>query len=118
MAAPASSFIHKLLDAIPELVPVYKAHLTDNDELLPHVFMGDVTIFVIAHSGNPSTRPVLQRLLGLFEDELAGEDDDAINVVLASFVENLLGEEEAARKLSPLMGPRLRAALDFISRER
>jgi hypothetical protein len=41
------TFVGRLLQVLPELKSTYEQHLADNDLLLPHVFMGDVTRFVI-----------------------------------------------------------------------
>jgi len=40
-------FVQDLVFAIPELKPLLANHLADNDELLPHVFIGDLTRFVV-----------------------------------------------------------------------
>jgi hypothetical protein len=55
------SFIKELLRTVPELQPAYAEHLNDNDTLLPHVFMGDVTRFVIAEASKPSESKALTR---------------------------------------------------------
>ena len=47
------SFVEELLRVVPELQPAYDAHLNDNTTLLPHVFMGDLTRFVIADAPTP-----------------------------------------------------------------
>jgi hypothetical protein len=108
-------FIEDLLRTVPELRRVYAGHLADNDEVLPHVFMGDVTRFAVAEAGADRNADVLARMLGQFEKILASGDDEARELVVASFVENLCGEAATVRKLKALMGPHLRARAEAIT---
>jgi len=48
------SLIERLLASVPDLRGVYDEHISDNDELLPHVFFGDVTRFAIENAAAPS----------------------------------------------------------------
>lgn len=107
-------FIERLLLAIPELKPVYAEHLADNDVLLPHVFMGDVTRFIVAELDQTRDADVVSRLLHYLESELNAGNADAIELIRASFVENLMGEEAAINKLRPLMGSALLREVESI----
>lgn len=55
-------FIEHLLRIIPELKQAYDEHLVDNDVLLPHVFMGDVTRFIIAEANSANGLSVKNRV--------------------------------------------------------
>lgn len=101
------TFIEQLLSIVPELKLVYEEHLADNDTLLPHVFMGDVTRFVMTASRNTPGCAALRRLLMHVENGLSAGDDEVRELILASFVENLIGEHDALHILRPLMGSHL-----------
>nr|WP_298719868.1 hypothetical protein [uncultured Steroidobacter sp.] len=98
------SLIERLLAAVPDLRGVYDEHISDNDELLPHVFFGDVTRFAIENAAAPS----VASLLALLDEALADADEEVREVVAASFVENLVGETAALKLMKPKMGLNLR----------
>jgi hypothetical protein len=106
-----SAFVKRLLAVAPQFRVAYTRHLKGNDELLPHVFMGDVTREVIAACKNPSELVSVKALLPFFESELKSGDAEATDLISASFCENLIGETHAIEVLLPLMGPSLRQVL-------
>jgi hypothetical protein len=113
------TFIPHLVQEVPELLPAYEEHLRDYDELLPHVFMGDVTRFVIDAYQRASTATgdarhwsqVLDRLMALLEAAAASSDIMLVNLVTVSFCENLLdmegSEPSTYEGITGSMGPRL-----------
>lgn len=107
-------FIENLLHITPELKEAYNEHLVDNDILLPHVFMGDVTRFVLSRANNASGLLVIQRILDYIEKELLTGDEDSKNIIRASFIENLIGENTTTNKLKPMMGPGLLSEIEAI----
>lgn len=111
----ADTFIEKLVQKVPELKGVYKEHLSDNDNVLPHVLMGDVTRFAIAATlaGN---REMLSRLLKCLDNHLRTGSDELKELIVVSFVENLIGETAALEVMKPLMGSTLAAEVDRICR--
>jgi Na+-translocating ferredoxin:NAD+ oxidoreductase RnfE subunit len=93
-------FIEKLVRLVPELRRGLEEHLKDNcGELLPHVFMGDVTRWTITHANAMS-----HRVLNSLEGGLATGSAEVANLILASFVENLIGEGTAVKQFKDLMG--------------
>ena len=102
-------FVEELLRRIPELWPAYDEHLSNNDALLPHVFMGDVCRFATVNVDNPQARVALEALLSVMEDGLTTGGESVKGLIGGSFVENLIGEWAALRGMMPLMGPRLKA---------
>jgi hypothetical protein len=104
-------FIEELLIAVPEVRAIYKEHMKDNDTLLPHVFMGDVTRFALQLGRSASSQEVLRKLLVLVEAGLKSNESDVANLVAVSFVENLCGEDEAVVPLIPLLGEATRREL-------
>jgi hypothetical protein len=101
--------IRKLLELVPELQPVYDEHISDNHELLPHVFMGDVTRYVVQRvcSGEEEEEQPVMRIIDHLEQCMATGDDQVKELVSVSFVENLLGNDNALAKLKDVMGPAL-----------
>jgi hypothetical protein len=88
------AFIAWLVHAHPSLLPMLAGHVADNDELLPHVFFGDVTRFAADLARRAPTCAEadveLDRLLLDLNDALLGVlvDDDVDNLIWVSFVEN------------------------------
>lgn len=107
-------FIEELLRRVPDLKPIYDEHLTDNDTLLPHVFMGDVVRFAIAEVENPRSRASISTLLEYMEDGLRIGREEVKELIIGSFVENLIGEVKALKVLKPLMGPTLKTQVGRI----
>lgn len=107
-------FIERLLRLAPELKGAYEEHLVDNDMLLPHVFMGDVTRFVVAAAEGRDDHAVVQRILDYLENELKAGEAESLELIRASFVENLIGESTVVNKLKPMMGPGLRREIEAI----
>lgn len=104
-----NTFMMRLLADVPELRSTYEEHLSQNGELLPHVFMADVTRFALAATGKSKEEAALKRLLQCLEDGLNSGQKEVHELILASFVENLAGEDSrAVSRLKALMGPRLR----------
>jgi hypothetical protein len=97
-----SELLADLVASEPALQPVLDEHERDNGELLPHVLFGDITRWVVEHPANP-------RLLGVLERHLGDGDAYVRDLLLASFVENLL--DEPIDHLRDSLGPRLSAAL-------
>lgn len=114
MSTKSETMIDQLLRAVPELSATYREHLDDNDELLPHVFLGDVTRFVIGHVADSSDAAMLQKLLDELELEYRAGDEEIRELIGASFLENLIGENAALKCLTPMMGPCLREAAQTI----
>lgn len=105
------ALVDRVVAVAPALLPVLGEHLADNRELLPHVFFGDVTRFVVSgFSDHSERRADAEKVLALLEEAIGSPDEDVQNLVSVSFCENLLGEKplEAIRAA---MGPRLRAEL-------
>jgi hypothetical protein len=109
-----ASFIEELLRLLPQLKSIYDEHLADNETLLPHVFMGDVTRFVVAEAEKSTSRDVLERLLGHLEEGLKNGPEQVKELVVVSFVENLTGETVVLDALKPLMGPYLKKEVEAI----
>ena len=109
-----ASFIEELLRRVPQLKAIYDEHLRDNETLLPHVFMGDVTRFAIAEAENPQSRTSVNTLLDHLEDGLKTGSDEVKELIVVSFVENLIGETSALKVLKLAMGSSLKTEVERI----
>ena len=107
-------FVDGLLQGIPGLRTLYDKHIRDYDSLLPHVFMGDVTRFAIADSDKPQSRDTISALFEQLESGLQAGNDEVTELIVVSFVENLVGEQISLKSLKPLMGPLLKSEVEHI----
>lgn len=101
--------VNKLLEQVPELRPVYDEHIHDNDDLLPHMFLGDVTRYVVqqVRSGDMGPTKPVSRILEFFEWCMVSSDDQVKELVSVSFVENLAEHDDVLARLKGLIGPKL-----------
>lgn len=96
---PQRELVEQLSGIEPSLGALERSHLEEYGELLPHVLMADVTRFFVqqVREGSDSSRAIAARVAAALEAALKLGDDSAKELVLASFVENLVGEEPTAR---------------------
>ena len=109
-------FIDSLVSQVSELRPVLDEHIRQNDELLPHVWMGDVTRFVVelytdsaqkTGVAKASSFHILETILRAFEAEMESGDDEVKELIGVSFLENLDPEAQYYAPLKLLMGEEL-----------
>lgn len=102
-----TSFVRLLLHEVPELKPVYIQHIEDYDELLEHVFMGDVARFAEQlYITNPRSK-CLTRLLDFLDKSYAVEDENLKELISVSFLENLSRDEKYCEGIRNLLGEKL-----------
>ena len=77
----------------------------DYDELLPFVFMGDVTRFVISNLDGISLSGDLKKIMNEFESVLIDNDPDVVNLISLGFFENLIDESSAKNRIFREAGP-------------
>jgi hypothetical protein len=114
MSDQVADFVRRLASTSPDLVDVYRQHLADQGELLPHVLLGDITRVVVTASTRGEQVDWLPGFLQQLEAGLVSGDDDVAELVAVSFVENLSGENAAIRNLVPSMGEMLRREVKAI----
>lgn len=103
MNDPTVEFCRELGRVLHDISLILQDHINDNDEILPHVFMGDVTRYVV--SGGPERKEVVSRL----NKGLAEGSDDIQHVIAASFVENIESEADLEQALRGADGGAIRA---------
>jgi hypothetical protein len=109
--------VEQVLAAVPELRPSYDDHLREYEELLDHVFLGDVSRFVVAAQACGAD-DVVDRTLSTLEALLRLEDVEIRELVSVSFVENIAWDEDEAservrERLPPLLADELRRQRDW-----
>lgn len=104
--------VEQLVAQVPELQLAYDEHVRTYDELLPHVFFGDVARFVVA-AEESGTDELVERTLDSLEALLRNDVADTRELVAASFVENVAWNddpvsERVRERLPPLLADELR----------
>lgn len=101
------NFVEQLLTAAPEFRDIHRQHVKDNDEVLPHVLLGEVTRFVIeAHRrANIGLRT---RILDFLESAISSQDGKLQELIAVSFLENLHQAGDDYEEMKELLGPNLR----------
>ena len=95
-------FCEELVQKVPLLAALMKEHLEYYDELIPHVFMGDVSRYVISHREG-------REQVGDFLDQCFRDyGDDIQNLIAVSFLENLESEDGLERALDGASADALR----------
>jgi len=107
------SFIKMLLENVPELKSVYDEHIDDYDELLEHVFMGDVTRFVEKLYKSDPNSECLIRILNFIDKAFLAEDKKLQELISVSFLENLSQDEESYLGIKQLLSDALRRELSL-----
>jgi hypothetical protein len=104
-------FVNWLVDRHPGLAPVLEEHLATYDELLPHVFFGDVTRYALSLARDGEIDE-LNRLLGDLDAALDESEDEVANLVSVSFVENASTDEDEPLRTGLRGFPHLARALN------
>jgi hypothetical protein len=111
MNLTSENLIPAMLKEIPELHPQFDKHTRANDEVLPHVFFGDVTRFALNEASKSPTSDALRRLLSFLESAITSGDEFVQNVISVSFLENLGPPSDEFHIIKSLLGPNLKADL-------
>ena len=117
------TFIPELVSQVPELKPIYDMHLQTYEELVPYVFVYEVTRFMFEKYSEIVTEPddaehvqrVLVSILNLMEEAAVSSDFDLRNLIAAGFIEGLppsdAEEVETYTAIKAMLGPHLRKLL-------
>ena len=109
-----NTLAHLLVDMLstaPGLVPLYREHLVMHDELLPHVFMADITRWVAdARAPGSEYGETARDLVAVIDSHLGSGDAEVREVIVVSFLENLERGVVAHEGVRAWFGPALRAA--------
>ena len=112
-----ASLVRQIAARFPGLIPILEEHLKDNEEILPHVFFGDLTRYIESlHSmGEVTGSPAeLSAILQCLEDAFATGDTELQELVSVSFLEHLPQATEPGAELRKMLGENMRRQLHVI----
>jgi hypothetical protein len=113
-------FVRSMVARFPNLSELFEEHIKDNfGEVLPHVFFGDVTRYLLslllAENGRSlRSRRELRDVLGYLEEAYSGGNEKMRELISASFLENLPRSGDTGAQIREMIGPNLRKQLDVI----
>jgi hypothetical protein len=117
MTTSTHSLVEQLVGTYPELRPLRQQHLDAFGELFPHVFLGELTAWLVnAYLADPHAGPeaTWRRILDELERAYDTGDADVKELLYASFLENLPYPGEDGAQIAEHLGPELAADLtDF-----
>ena len=108
-------FVKELIKEVPELHSLLTQHLSENDELFPHVFFGDLTRLIIdlhrkaqkENRGSDDSKFLLRKILHKLEEGMGSNDEEVQELIATSFLENLYPYDDSYESLKSLFGPSL-----------
>jgi|688.fasta_scaffold347668_2 hypothetical protein len=83
MPTTTKEFCQFLVEQVPEIRTILRNHLDDFSEMLPHVFLGELTRYVLANGASKI------RIVELLEENFDRHGPEIENLISVSFVENL-----------------------------
>ena len=107
------NIFNNVLEKAPGFAPIYDEHIKDNDEVLHHVLMGELTTYAIKlyRTGHKErddrSRETLDAILDLLEQAIQSPDGNLQELVAVSFVENLGRADEDYDGMRALLRPAL-----------
>lgn len=122
MKTADEQFVLDLVAAIPPLKSLLSDHIADNDELLPHVFMGEITRAAVRWQKAARHSKEADAWVRILLDKLERGEETGGNsireLVAASFLENLDLDIPAASELADRLGPLLSKQLRLMRPDR
>ena len=108
MSGYTEDFARQTTHVAPALASVLQEHLEDFDEMLPHLYFGDISRWVVDELAKPSPSQEVRQLLDLFESTYPTAHDDVQNLIDVSFIEMVQDDPSVVR----LFGPPLLSRVD------
>jgi hypothetical protein len=106
------SFVRDMVARFPGMGALLEEHIKDNDEILPHVFFGDVTRYVLSLlSDSLPQRRELRDILDYLERAYASGDEQLQELIAVSFLENFPFPDEPGAEIRGMIGPHLKRQL-------
>jgi hypothetical protein len=96
----------RLAREFPGISVLLREHRSDHDGLLPHVFFGDLTRYVLADGKDKVA--IVQRL----EDAMSQGGPDVEELICVSFVENIETRQDLDRAVAGVRGNKIREEWD------
>lgn len=106
---PYADFVNALAGHHEAVAEALREHLIDeDDDLLPHIFMGDLVRAAIEWLGTADGRASVVSVLAAL-DNAYGHDYEVDELIATGFVENLPYPNDSGAQLLTMLGPKLRA---------
>jgi hypothetical protein len=114
-----AEIVPELVEKVPELRELYQDHLESYDEILPHVFLGDVAMLVSEKVPDKKTKSqkTVKEILAFLEEQMSSGDPRVPELVAVSFLEVLDPQEDYYQPLKKLLGKKMLATLNQIETE-
>jgi len=119
-----NAFVLRLIKIVANLNCLYDEHIEDYDELIPHVFFGDLTRYavdlyksILDCSSDTKRWDELDTILVYLENGISGNDEKVQELIAVSFLENLDLTDSNVRTLVERFGPYLKKELKMIRGE-
>ena len=115
----AREFFSRLLDGVPEFKAVYDENFGYYEEVLPTMFLADLTRLVVRHAKGALADPtkssdadsVCQRTAVFLDQALETDDSDLRDWIYGGFLSGLTqADEEAVKRIVDFFGPNLKHA--------
>lgn len=122
MSDATIALVDRLVERLVVLQPMLREHLADNfGEVLPHMFIGDLTRYVVAReiaAGqvnrdlSAAIQGEIDEVLDALEQAYSDGDEEVEELIAVSFLENLPRDGEPGHairsRLGPLLGEQLK----------
>ncbi|MDC0358635.1 hypothetical protein OAO01_07450 [Oligoflexia bacterium] len=115
MSDSTKTFVLDLIKLVDDLQRLYEEHIESYDELLPHVFFGDLTRYVVSSfesiigdQYNGQEWKDLDNILKHIENGVSGDDKEIQGLIVVSFLENLDLANRNLKILTERFGPNLK----------
>lgn len=105
-------FLGVLIDRCPSLLPLLQEHIDTYDQVLPHVFLGELTRWIEDRYQADPDDLQLTTALGYIDEYFAAAGPKDGELIAASFLENLPHAGEPGAEIRDALGPSLREHLD------
>jgi len=121
MLKSINAFVLGLIKIVANLRYIYDEHIEDYDELLPHVFFGDLTRYVVElyksilkDTSDKGKWDELEKILTYLENGMSGKDEKVQELIAVSFLENLDLTDSSLRTFEEKFGPHLKKELKLV----
>jgi hypothetical protein len=115
------TFVRLIAARFSPLGAVLEEHMQDNfGEILPHVFFGDLTRYVVSLASEGGTATEFARLCEMYEildyleEVYSSGDEELSELISVSFLENLPRPGEVGSQIRDIVGPNLTKQLRVI----
>ena len=109
------AFVGALCEQFPVLIPLLQTHLDAYEALLPHLFLGEVTPWLVERYVENPTDETTLGILRFIDTAFASAAGDRYELIAASFLENLPRKTEPGADIRVALGSSLR---DWVDRNR